>query len=92
MNTTDNRLTVHVADDKEPSQWFDVNDAEYVWRVFNKENLYLVGGRFVLLKAEVLTFESGRVIDHAAALKWLTRNGFYPPDELSDLAEKHRIR
>lgn len=95
MNGNQNeRQTVAVVDGDGKLWWFRMEDATH-WEGTTMEGgeLFRVAGRWVMLAmlAEELG-EPARFVDDEAALQWLTANGYAPPAELADCAERRRLR
>ena len=82
--------------DEQGFSWFAVEDAAQSWSgtTLSGGELFHVAGRWVRLDstAGIPTANVARVIDDDLALEWLVTNNYRPPTELSDLAERHRLR
>lgn len=88
------RETVAVREADGQSWWFPLNEAQH-WTATTMEGgeLFRAAGRWILLDA-IATLLGGpaRIVDDEAALAWLTVNGYMPPAELVECAERRKLR
>ncbi len=88
------RETVAVPNADGSLAWFSISEAQrWIGTASGSGELFRVAGRWALF--DELTALAGlpaELVDDARALEWLTLNGFEPPAELADFAERRRLR
>ena len=86
--------TVAARDSEGNLWWFPRAEAHH-WESTTLQGgeLYRAAGRWVLLPdLASLTGELARIIEEQEALTWLLSNGYAPPGELADFAQRRRLR
>jgi hypothetical protein len=74
--------------------WFSISEAQrWIGTASGSGELFRVAGRWALLgELDAFSGLPAEIIDDARALEWLTLNGFEPPAELANLAERRRLQ
>jgi hypothetical protein len=88
------RQTVAVVDETNKAAWFDVAEARrWTATTLLGGALYRVAGRWVALDGLAeLAGEPARIVDDEAAVTWFAVNGYSPPTELVECAQRRKLR